>query len=115
LGDLAQANSTDVMSQPIDPIARAAKDRRSKERRQKDRRKASSSKAVVASAKAAKAEESAAAAAFAAQLIGQGGQKRGLRAGPPALEQARSAYLGAEWLGPNDRRARAGKITKTEI
>ena len=34
--------------------------------------------------------------------------------GPKVLEAARSAYLEAEWSGPNDRRARTGKITKTE-
>ena len=39
---------------------------------------------------------------------------RGLRGGPKVLEAARSAYLEAEWSGPNDRRARTGKITKTE-
>ncbi|HWA62950.1 MAG TPA: hypothetical protein VG939_16330 [Caulobacteraceae bacterium] len=56
-----------------------------------------------------------AAAAFAAQLIGQDGQKRGLRGGPQTLETARSAYLGAEYSGPADRRTRKGGITKTEI
>lgn len=57
----------------------------------------------------------AALAAFAAQLMGQGGQKRGLRGGRETLEKARSAYLETEWSGPADRRLRTGKITRTEI
>ena len=56
-----------------------------------------------------------AAATFAAQLLGQGGQKRGLRGGQETLDQARSTYLGAEWSGPADRRPKPGRITKTEI
>lgn len=48
-------------------------------------------------------------------LIAQEARVRGLRGGPNTLEAARSAYLEAEWRGPNDRRAKAGKITKTEI
>jgi len=56
-----------------------------------------------------------AAAAFAAQMLGQAGQKRGLRGGPETLGKARSSYLETEWSGPADRRPRAGRITKTEI
>ncbi len=55
------------------------------------------------------------AAAFEAQLLGQEGQKRGLRGGEPVLNAARHAYLGAEWSGPGDRRPAKGVITKTEI
>ncbi len=54
-------------------------------------------------------------AEFAAQLMGQKGQKRGLRGGPETLDKARSTYLGAEWSGLADRRPQAGRITKTEI
>jgi hypothetical protein len=54
-------------------------------------------------------------AAFAAQLIGQGGQKRGLRGGAETLDQARATYLETEWSGPSDRRLQTGRITKTEI
>jgi hypothetical protein len=57
----------------------------------------------------------AALAAFAAQLLGQRGQKRGLRGGPETLDKARTAYLEAEWSGPSDRRLRTGRITKTDI
>ncbi len=56
-----------------------------------------------------------AAAAYAAQLMGQTGQRRGLKGGTPVLDSARSAYLGTEWSGPADRRGPKGKVTKTEI
>ena len=49
-----------------------------------------------------------------AHLIAQGARTRGLRGGQQVLETARSAYLEAEYSGPNDRRAHAGRITKTE-
>jgi hypothetical protein len=55
------------------------------------------------------------ASAFAAQVLGQSGQKRGLRGGPQVLDHARSAYLDAEWSGHADRRPPKGVITKTEI
>ena len=54
-------------------------------------------------------------AAFAAQLLGQPGIKRGLRGGPETLEKARTAYLEAEYSGPADRRLTAGRITKTKV
>ena len=54
-------------------------------------------------------------APFAAQVLGQGGQKRGLRGGPETLQTARSAYLEAEYSGPADRRPKTGLIKKTEI
>jgi hypothetical protein len=53
--------------------------------------------------------------AFAAQILGQGGQKRGLRGGPETLDHARATYLETEWSGPADRRPSPGQITKTEI
>jgi len=56
-----------------------------------------------------------AAAAFAAHVMGQSGQKRGLRGGPQVLDHARSTYLGTEWSGHADRRPAKGVITKTEI
>lgn len=51
----------------------------------------------------------------AAQLMGQESQKRGLRGGKPVLDGARSAYLGTEYSGRNDRRPRKGRLTKTEV
>ena len=52
---------------------------------------------------------------YAAQLLGQDGQKRGLRGGTPVLEAARSAYLGAEYCGENDRRPPSGLIMRTAV
>jgi hypothetical protein len=47
--------------------------------------------------------------------MGQDGVRRGLKGGLPVLEQARSAYLEAEWRGPHDRRMPAGVLRKTEV
>jgi hypothetical protein len=54
-------------------------------------------------------------AAFAAQMLGQSGQKRGLRGGPPVLGAARHTYLGAEYSGPAERRPLPGKATDTDV
>ena len=51
--------------------------------------------------------------AFSAQLLGQEGQKRGLRGGAPVLNAARSAYLEAEYSGRLDRRPPKG-VAKIE-
>jgi hypothetical protein len=50
-----------------------------------------------------------------AHLIAQNNRVRGLRGGQPTLDAARSAYLEAEYSGPNDRRHHAGEITKTDV
>jgi hypothetical protein len=52
---------------------------------------------------------------FAAHLLGQDGQKRGLRGGAPVLDRARAAYLGAEYSGENDRRPPSGLIVRKAI
>jgi hypothetical protein len=57
----------------------------------------------------------AAGAEFAAQILGQDGQKRGLRGGPAVLDAAKSTYTRVEWSGAADRRAKAGRSAKTEI
>lgn len=54
-------------------------------------------------------------AEFAAQIIGQGGERRGLRAGPSLLDHARHAYNRTEWSGSYDRRARKGRAAREEI
>jgi len=54
-------------------------------------------------------------AELAAQLMGQVGERRGLRAGAPLLDTARDAYNRIEWSGRYDRRARKGGSTRTEI
>jgi hypothetical protein len=62
-----------------------------------------------------KGEPSPSAAVFDAQLLGQDGEKRGLRAGPQLIQGASQSYNRAEWSGSKDRRARKGGITKTKI
>ena len=54
-------------------------------------------------------------ATFAAHLMGQSGQKRGLRGGQEVLDSARSTYLGTEYSGEADRRPKAGLLKKTAI
>ena len=103
------------MSEPIDPV-RSAADRRAKHRREAERRKAEPGTAlVVLSPQPTPEPAPAPEAAFTAQVLGQSGQTRGLKGGTPVLEQARTAYLGAAFSGPSDRRPRPGRVTKTEV
>jgi hypothetical protein len=53
-------------------------------------------------------------AVFAAQLLA-GPPRRGLKAGRQALVEARATYLGTEYSGSADRRAKKGRETKTEV
>ncbi|WP_292091588.1 hypothetical protein [Brevundimonas sp.] len=53
--------------------------------------------------------------AFAAQMMGQSDQKRGLKGGQPVLEAARTAYLETEHSGERDRRPPIGQKSRTEI
>jgi hypothetical protein len=55
------------------------------------------------------------AAAFAAQLLGQDGARRGLKGGPELFDKAKSTYVKTEWSGARDRRARKGRIAKTDV
>jgi hypothetical protein len=113
------------MTEPVDPTAgaqieRRAKQRRGKDRRSADRRAGKSGLPVPVSGPVSASQGGAAAArgadaAFTAQMLGQTGQKRGLKGGPPVLEAAKTAYLDAEWSGAQDRRRRTGKIAKKEI
>ena len=50
-----------------------------------------------------------------AQLIGQDGQRRGLRAGPSILETARTAYSRTEWSGSYDRRLKVGLLASKVV
>lgn len=110
---------------PVGPVQRRA-DRRSDERRAAERRAGSTSRALVPTAFPAEAAEPPArpaptppadggAAVFAAQMIGQTGQRRGLKGGPPVLDAARSAYLGAEHSGAAERRPLPGKAKDTDV
>ncbi len=110
---------------PVGPVQRRA-DRRSDDRRAAERRAASASRALVPVDFPVEPAESparpaptppadAGAAVFAAQMIGQTGQRRGLKGGPPVLDAARSAYLGAEHSGAAERRPQPGKAKDTDI
>ncbi len=55
------------------------------------------------------------AASIEAQVLGQTGARRGLRAGPTVIDGARNAYNKAEWSGARDRRAPSGRTTKTDV
>ncbi len=103
------------------------RDRRAADRRAAERRAGSTSRALVPTTPAAEdAQPPARAAAptppsdgsaaiFAAQLIGQTGQRRGLKGGPPVLDAARSAYLGTEYSGAGERRPKPGRAEDTDI
>jgi hypothetical protein len=105
------------MTDPIDPIRPSDGDRRSRLRRKADsparsesRQDAAQLPAVIAQDKPIDPQP-----VLAAQLMGQDGQKRGLRGGPQTLAQARAAYLSAEWSGAIDRRNRTGLFSKAKI
>jgi len=113
------------MTDAIDPL-HAASDRRRQRRRAEDAARPASPAGggtnlpvvIEQSPRAgARAEEARAEGftTFTAHVYGQTGQKRGLRAGPPALEAARSAYLETEYSGPDDRRPPKGLLKKTKV
>jgi hypothetical protein len=109
------------MSSPIDPVRRAAQLRRAQRSagaagRSADR-SADRSVPVVYEPPPPPAAELPIdpAAAFNAHLMGQDGQKRGLRGGPAVLDKAKATYNKIEWSGPADRRARKGGAAKTEV
>lgn len=112
------------MTDSIDPILAADPEKRGSERRSGERRAGRArdpqrAAPVVVEAAPSPAPEAVAPAdpstTFSAQLLGQPGQKRGLRGGPETLERAREAYLGAQWRGPRDRRIARGKAAKAEV
>lgn len=101
-------------------------ERRERERRSAERRAASASRALVptdfpADPAAPPARPAptppadASPAAFAAQVMGQSGQRRGLKGGPPVLDAARSTYLGTAYAGAAERRPKPGKATDTDV
>lgn len=110
---------------PVGPVQRRA-DRRADNRRAAERRAGSTSRALVPVDFPADAAEPPArpapsppadtgAAVFAAQMMGQTGQRRGLKGGPPVLDAARSAYLGTEHSGAAERRPQPGRAKDTDI
>jgi hypothetical protein len=54
-------------------------------------------------------------ASIEAQILGQTGARRGLRAGPTAIDTAKHAYNKTEWSGEKDRRSPKGRAAKTDV
>ena len=128
---------------PVTPVVtattgdRRGRERRSAERRARDEAKkdaggkekaASTSRALVpvgkpvhhdpagpAASKRPLTEAQAAAAAFAAQMLGQGGQRNGIKGGPTVMDAARSTYLNAEYAGEKERRPPVGATRRKDI
>ena len=109
------------MTSPIDPIRRAKRLRRAGRaaERAEDASESQSTNLPVPVgrpyAPPPLPEAPANAAVFDAQLIGQDGQKRGLRAGPAVIDTASATYNRIEWSGSKDRRSRKGRIARTEV
>ena len=110
---------------PVEPVQRR-ENRRAADRRAEQRRAGSTSRELVPvefpvesaepqARPAPKPAADAGATAFAAQVMGQTGQRRGLKGGPPVLGAARSAYLGAEHSGAAERRPPPGKAKNTDV
>lgn len=107
------------MTSPIDPIRRPNAPRRVK-RSDNAARGESTDRSVPAvyepppppapSGIAAQPE-----AAFAAHMLGQDGQRRGLRGGKETLDSARTLYNKIEYSGSADRRSPKGRTAKTEV
>lgn len=113
------------MADPLDPLGPVLRAERRSGRERRGKADASGAPAnlpVIAAAEDEATElppppksASDPAAAFAAQLLGQPGQKRGLRGGKPLLDAAKTAYVRTEYSGPADRRPPAGAATRKEI
>jgi len=109
---------------PVGPVS--ARDRREAQRREAERRAASASRDLIpqgdvvdgspgpATPAPSPAGPTESAAAFAAQVMGQTGQRKGLKGGPPVLDAARASYLGNEYSGEQDRRPPSGLVRKTK-
>jgi len=106
--------------EPVNEVIKPEPDRRRGGRRAGERRatpieaQAPPALPVAISAASEALEPADPATVFAAQLLGQPGQKRGLRGGPETLERAREAYLGAQWRGRRDRRGGRGGAADEE-
>ena len=110
------------MTSPIEPIGSTPRMKRSQRPRKDGREKSVDSAedrslpVVIAQADSPEPEHLAdGASTFSAHLMGQSGQKRGLRGGPLLIDAAQGAYKAVEYSGPAERRARLGQVTKTEV
>lgn len=116
------------MTDPVDPIppvgprATGADDRRQDDRRARDRRLDGRMMVPIEDSEPHKPRaeppgttDPAGSTGFAAQVMGQGGEKRGLKGGTSVLSSARKTYLGAEYSGEKDRRPPSGKVSDKDV
>lgn len=107
------------MTSPIDPIRRANQARRVRRSKSADASAETQDRSVPAIYEPppppAAPRVGGAPAVFAAQVLGQEGQRRGLRGGKETLDAARTVYNQTEYSGAADRRARKGGAAKTEV
>ncbi|QLQ12427.1 MAG: hypothetical protein HZY74_02825 [Brevundimonas sp.] len=118
------------MTDPVDPVppigprATGADDRRQDDRRARDRRQSGRMMVPIEGAgpepdrpraEAPGTTDPAGSTGFAAQVMGQGGEKRGLKGGASVLSSARKSYLGAEYSGDKDRRPPSGKVSDKDV
>jgi len=109
------------MTSPIDPIRRAQPSRRARKTdidAAGESFDAEVSNLPVPVGKAHTVEPprpAHAGAAIEAQILGQTGARRGLRAGPTLIDSAKHAYNKTEWSGQKDRRAPKGRVAKTDV
>ena len=109
------------MTSPIDPIRRAQPSRRARKAAidaAEETFDAEVSNLPVPVGKAPTVEPPHPAhggAAIEAQILGQTGARRGLRAGPALIDSAKHAYNKTEWSGKKDRRAPKGRVAKTDV
>jgi hypothetical protein len=107
------------MTDAIDPIRRASGDRRIRGRRKTDGAdqageaagaQAPSGAALVAPVAPVSPASEIPEPILSAQLLGEASPPT-----PKPPQQARAAYLEVEWSGGADRRARRGRIAKTDV
>ena len=108
---------------PVGPVGN--RDRRAAQRREAERRAETTGRSLVpvegegvqthSATPADPTPPADPAAAFSAQLMGQSGQRKGLKGGPPVLNAARARYLGNEYSGEKELRPPAGLVKKTDV
>jgi hypothetical protein len=108
------------MTSPIDPIRKAQPSRRARKAAAEPTDETSKADSAnlpvpVGKARTVQAPPPAGGGAIEAQILGQTGARRGLRAGPTAIDTAKHAYNRAEWSGKKDRRAPKGRAAKTDV
>lgn len=108
------------MTSPIDPIRRAQPSRRPPKASDAAAGESFEAESAnlpvpVGKASSAKPPPPAQGGAIEAQILGQTGARRGLRAGPALIDTAKHAYNKTEWSGKKDRRAPKGRAAKTDV